>query len=197
MYFSGKSEDVVKIIHETLRMVIPLAITLSRNATNRIESLIKNMCHNIMTDLPLPDLQEQMPDRDEFIQALANPGRFTKGILAVYHLLNEEQQKEGLAPRLWRFEVEHILPRSNQHWDSWGDNYWEYIEHLSNKTLLEKKQNIRALNDYFNRKKERAYKDSPLIDVNKGLMSKPQWTPEECDRRFKDITERLCNFIYG
>ena len=72
----------------------------------------------------------------------------------------------------------------------------ERLNHLlRNLTLLEKVRNIKAKNEFFEKKKE-FYKDSEINDVKSSLCKLKKWTIEECNERFDDIKERLVNFLF-
>ena len=91
--------------------------------------------------------------------------------LLAYH--TEEQT--DLLPGYW--EIEHIFPQT------WDTRYYtldedeanDKLEHLGNKLPLEKKLNISASNNYFDKKKEK-YRESNIAICKKlGLSSLAEW----------------------
>ena len=75
------------------------------------------------------------------------------------------------------WEIEHIFPQT---WDSIyftfdKEEVNDKLEHIGNKLPLEKKLNISASNNYFDKKKEK-YKESEIAICNKlGESSLKEW----------------------
>jgi len=97
--------------------------------------------------------------------------------LLAYH--TEEQT--DLLPGYW--EIEHIFPQT------WDTRYYtldedeanDKLEHLGNKLPLEKKLNISASNNYFDKKKEK-YKESNIAICKKlGHSSLEEWNLTNID----------------
>ena len=85
------------------------------------------------------------------------------------------EEQTDLLPGYW--EIEHIFPQT------WDTRYYtldeeeanDKLEHLGNKLPLEKKLNISASNNYFDKKKEK-YKESNIAICKKlGLSSLAEW----------------------
>lgn len=93
-------------------------------------------------------------------------------------LAYEDKNQTELLPAYW--EIEHIFPQT---WDSKyytfnKDDAEEKLEHLGNKIPLEKKLNISASNNYFNKKKEK-YKDSRIsLSQRLGKSALEKWNLE-------------------
>lgn len=98
-----------------------------------------------------------------------------------------------LLPDKW--EIEHILPQK------WQNNYFfdlpdkevrARIEHIGNKSAIEKKTNISAGNGYFAKKKE-AYKKSSKIAAVLDLASRESadWTLEDIEKRDREVSALL------
>lgn len=90
-------------------------------------------------------------------------------------LAYQDTMQTELLPKYW--EIEHIFPQT------WDSKYYDLdeneanikLEHLGNKLPLEKKLNISASNNYFDKKKEK-YKDSKIaICQNLGNSSLIEW----------------------
>ena len=90
-------------------------------------------------------------------------------------LAYEVDEQENMLPSYW--EIEHIFPQT------WDSKYYTFdkeeandkLEHIGNKLPLEKKLNISASNNYFDKKKEK-YKESDIAICNKlGKSSLREW----------------------
>ena len=106
-------------------------------------------------------------------------------------LAYEEEKQTELLPGYW--EIEHIFPQT---WDSKYYNLDEKVandklEHIGNKIPLEKKLNISASNNYFDRKKKK-YKESDIAICKKlGDSSLVEWNLTNIDKN----DERICKLL--
>lgn len=90
-------------------------------------------------------------------------------------LAYQEESQEGLLPGYW--EIEHIFPQTwdTKYYDLDEEDTNEKLEHLGNKLPLEKKLNISASNNYFDKKKEK-YRESNIAICKKlGNSSFAEW----------------------
>ena len=137
--------------------------------------------------------------RTSIENAEANPFFITPHRSLVRMLLkvlayNNSDQKE-LLPIKW--EIEHIFP---QKWDTSfftisEDEANTKLEQLGNKIPLEKPMNIRASNNYFDKKKEQ-YRTSKIAIANDlGNSAKVNWLIEDIDNRNKEVSKQLSNII--
>jgi hypothetical protein len=105
---------------------------------------------------------------------LIKPNRKVERMILKLLAYQEEKQTE-LLPSYW--EIEHIFPQT---WDSKYYNLDEdeandKLEHIGNKLPLEKKLNISASNNYFDKKKEK-YKESKIaVSKELGKSSLSEW----------------------
>jgi hypothetical protein len=96
-----------------------------------------------------------------------------------------------MLPNYW--EIEHIFP---QKWDSkyftlTEEEANDKLEHIGNKLPLEKKLNISASNNYFNKKKEK-YKSSVIAMSKKlGESSLDEWTLTNIEQNDEEICKQL------
>lgn len=137
-----------------------------------VNIIVKKKRKNIFeTGMNLPDLKISTFDNFIDFSKKAIPKQI-RYILAVYALLYSEKQesewnKDKKNYSLTGADIEHIFPKK---WQDTNYNGWqkkeaeEYLEHIGNKILLEKKENIQAGNGYFNHKKEK-YRNSHLIEA--------------------------------
>lgn len=106
-------------------------------------------------------------------------------------LAYQEETQTDLLPSYW--EIEHIFPQT---WDSKYYNLNEdeandKLEHIGNKLPLEKKLNISASNNYFNKKKEK-YKESKIaISEKLGKSSLSEWNLTNIEQNDEEISKLL------
>lgn len=106
-------------------------------------------------------------------------------------LAYQEEKQTDLLPSYW--EIEHIFPQT---WDSKyynlnEDEANEKMEHIGNKLPLEKKLNISASNNYFNKKKEK-YKESKIVISEKlGKSSVSEWNLTNIEQNDEAICKQL------
>ena len=106
-------------------------------------------------------------------------------------LAYDNQNQSELLPDKWG--IEHIFP---QKWDTSfftldSDETNKTLEHIGNKIPLEKPMNIRASNNYFDRKKEQYSKSAIAITQDFGKSNRVNWIPTDIKLRDKEITDQL------
>ena len=107
---------------------------------------------------------------------IAPQKRVERMLLKILAYSNVDQK--DLLPAIW--EIEHIFPQTwdKKYFDLNEDDTNEKLEHLGNKLPLEKKLNISASNNYFDKKKEK-YRDSKIaVSAKLGNSSLASWTPD-------------------
>lgn len=140
-----------------------------------------------------PNLNKEEKYFLDSLENLTTRDKYTKSILFLYHNLNKKQE---VIDNYYEFQIEHILPKVYHNYDGWTKiEYEENLNKLGNLTLLEKVRNIKAKNEFFEKKKE-FYKDSEINDVKSNLCKLKKWTVDECNNRFSDIKDRLVNFLF-
>lgn len=106
-------------------------------------------------------------------------------------LAYEEEKQEDLLPSYW--EIEHIFPQT------WDTKYYtldeeeanDKLEHIGNKLPLEKKLNISASNNYFDKKKK-MYKESGIAICKKlGDSSLEEWYLPNIEKNDEKICTKL------
>ena len=159
---------------------------------------IINSCH------PVFNAGFEMRSTEDEYEAQAEKLR-TENLLIVSHkkvermllklLTYSVDGQEGLLPSYW--EIEHIFPQT---WDSkyYNLNQEEAnakLEHLGNKLPLEKKLNISASNNYFDKKKEK-YRESKIAICSKlGNSSLPEWNLDSIVENDKKVCEKLKGYF--
>jgi len=104
-------------------------------------------------------------------------------------------KQTGLLPDKW--EIEHIFP---QKWDS---SYFTFnaeeanakLEHLGNKLPLEKPRNIKASNNYYDKKKIQYIASSIAITKAFGEQNRNTWLLADIDNRDVEISDELTSII--
>ncbi|RDU60622.1 DUF262 domain-containing protein [Helicobacter sp. MIT 14-3879] len=152
--------------------------------------------------LNIPDLV--MPKMDYFtdfcVKALSKQIRY---ILIIYTLIyNENQEWEWNCNKknysVVKGEIEHIFPKkwTEANYMGWNEkDAQKFLEYIGNKTLLEKKQNIQAGNEYFTRKKPQYLESNFLEMKHLGSSNKTNWTKEDIETRNEEIYKRLKEFF--
>lgn len=128
------------------------------------------------------------------LKLINNRNKYARSVLTLYHLLNNKQDKDIKTKDM---HVEHILPKAWQNYDGWTEElYKQYINSLGNLTLFEKKLNIKAKNEFFDRKKE-MYKKSKIYDVSHGITKLKKWESGDCENRYNEIEKRVVDFLFS
>ena len=93
--------------------------------------------------------------------------RYRKGLVLLASFLNSNQDnKEYLKTLEEKHDIEHILPRQWCNYDQWTEELQKNnIDKLGNLILIEKKKNIQASNEFFQRNNKTIYKNSKVQDV--------------------------------
>lgn len=139
-------------------------------------------------------------ENDEANPFFITPHRSLVRMLLKILAYDNAAQKE-LLPDKW--EIEHIFP---QKWDTSfftisEDEANTKLEQLGNKIPLEKPMNIRASNNYFDKKKEQYQKSKIAVANDLGNSSKDNWIIEDIDNRNKEVCKQLSgifeNWING
>lgn len=170
------------------------------NTVNRVKDTTFKVCsaiehENNYTDIYLENIKE---DSGSFFNKLrdGNFGRYQKGIVWLCSYLNPDQNSKDYATVMESCHIEHILPKSWAHYDGWSDGaHAKKVEKIGNKIPLEWKLNIRAANEFFQRKKE-YYKDSKIqdaLDLSGDFPSR--WYPDDVEERQEVVIDRLTKFF--
>lgn len=135
------------------------------------------------------DVSENVPN-----PYFVKPHRYMVRMLLMMLAYNTPGQNE-LLPSKW--EIEHIFP---QKWDSSyfnldSEEVYEKIEHLGNKLPLEKRRNIKAGNNYYDKKKEQYLASSIALTKAFGGDDRNSWTLDDITSRDKEISDKLTEII--
>lgn len=122
-------------------------------------------------------------------------GKWRWSLTSLLAILNNDQDQEKLCS-LEHWEVEHILPKKGgyNNYNGWTEEqYNENLNSLGNFVLLEKELNIRASNEFF-QKKKKEYQKSRIAEA-RDLASLEDWTYNEWKKRNKEKEDELLNFF--
>lgn len=195
---------LVELLKNLLRFIYTRGVIYKTR--NAIKYEIFKACVEIYHDSnintnPFPAISsDEKTKLENALSSLTSRDRYTKGILGLYHSLNPNQ--EHSYTNFSNHHIEHILPRAWQHYDGWTEEeYTKYINCLGNLTLLDRKLNIKAKNEYLSKKQE-YYKKSSIKDVHTDLdstsfvLSKLQdWSAKQCLSRQEEIINRITSFL--
>ena len=131
---------------------------------------------------------------DEANPLIVSPPRSLVRMLLKMLAYDNKNQIE-LLPDKW--EIEHIFP---QKWDTSffnldNEETNKKLEHLGNKIPLEKPMNIRASNNYFDRKKEQYGKSAMSITKDFAELPLTNWLPDDIDKRDRELSDELTNIF--
>ena len=121
---------------------------------------------------------------------LIKPNRKVERMILKLLAYQDEKQVE-LLPSYW--EIEHIFPQTwdSKYYDLDEDEANDKLEHIGNKLPLEKKLNISASNNYFDKKKEK-YKESKIAVSEKlGKSFLPEWNLTNIEQNDEEICKQL------
>lgn len=106
-------------------------------------------------------------------------------------LAYQEEEQTAMLPGYW--EIEHIFPQSwdSKYYDLEEEEANDKLEHIGNKLPLEKKLNISASNNYFDKKKEKYKKSEIAICKKLGTSSLPEWYLPNIEKNDNKICKQL------
>ena len=196
-------EDFEELFLKFLRKLLVMLLTRFLEAPTisavkgdilKLNAQIINTCH---PDFPA-GFEEKKTDDEFELQAenirtdtlLTKPNKKVERMMLKLLAYREEKQ-EDLLPTYW--EIEHIFPQK------WDTKYYtlseeeanETLEHIGNKLPLEKKLNIAASNNYFDKKKEK-YRESKIAICRKlGNSSLKEWDLDNIEENDKRICSQI------
>ena len=118
------------------------------------------------------------------------------GLIYILAFINKEQNQDNLnLAEKTKLEIEHILPRNGyNNYDGWTEEeYNDKLDTLGNLVLFEKKLNIKASNEFFNKKKKEYEKSN--IQEAKDLCSFSDWTYDTWKKRNDEKEQEIISFF--
>ncbi|STQ84993.1 DUF262 domain-containing protein [Helicobacter fennelliae] len=176
---------------------------LNNNATTAtIREIVFKMNVNLYKGVNLAErqLKQMIPTELEFFKTTENfDTRKTKYILFLYAHIYDDFQNDISSVKL---EVEHILPKKwqNANFNGWNEQiHEEYLEKIGNKILLDKRSNIKCVENFFAKKQEeykKIYGKANLKEVyDLGCRAKNTWVKDDIDKRSEEIYNNLAKFL--
>lgn len=180
-------EDFESLFLKFLRKFVVLLITrfLEHPSVSAIKGEVLKLNAQLITkdhpsfyagfdEVRVTDEYEEQAEKTRTDYLIIAPQKRIERMLLKLLAYMSEDQKE-LLPAVW--EIEHIFPQT---WDTKYYNYdkekiAESLEHIGNKLPLEKKLNISASNDYFDKKKEKYRASQIAISAKIGNSSLIEW----------------------
>ena len=198
--FTLSDENIDKLsnlMKNTARYSFASAIVY--NSVNPVKDPIHEVCVEIYHDGNYLDIYKQkyfektFPILEERIEN-CDYSRCKSGLLYLLAFLNKNQNQKELN-KINKLEIEHILPqRGFNNYNGWTkEQYDEKLNTLGNLVLLEEALNIKASNEFFNRKKKE-YEKSYNQEA-KDLCKLSDWTYEEWKERDTLKRRKLIRFF--
>lgn len=199
-YINNKEEFSKEFDKYLPVMVKNLIIILLKNG-NITNSNVTQIVIYLNVDIKQSTIMQRETNIMEqfFRDNLNNVNNNISFILHVYsYIYDYDNFSDFICTSYGDLQVEHILPKSWQkaNFDGWTEeSHKEYVEHIGNKILLERRKNIACSNNFFARKKE-YYKESKLKEVKDiGNSEKNKWKKEDIEQRASDIYNKLKDFV--
>ncbi|MGK7942666.1 MAG: DUF262 domain-containing protein [Crocosphaera sp.] len=205
--YHNHPDKILKFFQKLERLAVSLMI-LEIGEEERVKRYIK-ILDQIRTFKITDDFNTQkleltvhQNEQNKIIKFLENKniGRSKKKEALLYILLrldNFGSDRQGIEDRWKDATVEHVLPQRphpKSQWYQWFSSQEErsqYIHLLGNLILLSKKQNNRAKNYDFDKKKEIYLNPRPNFSLVMDLLPEQTWTPEVINKRQKRLVRQL------
>lgn len=170
------------------------------NSVNSVKDTVFKVCASIESGgdfLKYYDLNISELDIEEFRRKIESSqlGRYGRGLVMLCAYLNPNQD-HNLLSEIYssKFDIEHILPKAWNNYDKWTNDTWtKNINSLGNLVPIERKLNIKASNEFFNKKKKE-YSKSKISDVNE-LTELDNWYPENLKKIQIEKINRILSFF--
>ncbi len=193
-----QQSNYIKLLKNTVRYFYIKGVV--HNSVNHVRDTTFKVCSAIAKEndyfeeyrsnvvLDIPSFKKRL-EGDEY------GVRYRKGMIWLCSSLNSKQDFNYYAEVIGKCEIEHILPWKWANYDGWdSDSHKKYIEKIGNKIPLEKKINIRASAEFFQRK-QKEYESSKIQDALDLSTSTPCWTKNEIDKRQRKAISRFNAFF--
>lgn len=199
--FYNQHKNNSKFEYLFLKFLRKLCVLL---VTRYLESPTINAVKDAILKLNAAIIQTPEPDffagfkiewpTDDANPLIITPPRTMVRMLMKIFAYNNDQQFD-LLPDKW--EIEHIFPQK------WDTSFFNLdieetngkLEHIGNKIPLEKPMNIRASNNYFDRKKEQYAKSSIAVAKSFAKLPISNWLPENIDKRDRELSDELTHIF--
>ena len=197
-----RQDDYIALLEAVIRYFFIKGVVLSYGS--RLRDPIFKTCKTIAEEGDyLAVLKESVTDEDleNFHSKVADSeyGRYQRGLVYLNASLNGRQNRKAYSGFFddERCQIEHILPRQWANYDQWDeDSHSESVGKIGNLIPLERRLNIRASNEFFQRK-QKEYTESKVQDAldlaDAGAWK--HWYSEDVEKRQKESLARLRKFF--
>ena len=195
-------EPLERLLEETVRYNLIKGVVY--NSGTVIKDTIFRVCAKIaQEDDYLNEHRQGITQSDygelhaKLFKKNSNLKRYQRGIILLSAYLNPHQDKRLFAELIWgKCDIEHILPKAWNNYDGWtNEEYKTYLNSIGNLIPLEKAKNIKAKNEYLQKKKE-YYKTSCVQDALDILdIADSGWTPDQVKTTHLKKVKRLMDFF--
>ncbi len=193
-----RNENFEHLFLKFLRKLIVLLVTryLEAPTISAVKTDILKL-NGLIVKSPEPDffagfkVEQQEKELNPYF---VTPHRYMVRMLLMMLAYNTPGQ-DTLLPAKW--EIEHIFP---QKWDSSYFNLnpeeaYEKLEHMGNKLPLEKPRNIKASNNFYDKKKEQYLASSIALTQSFGDNDRNSWVLENIESRDIEVSKQLSRII--
>jgi len=206
-----KKRKIARLINKNLSrlaaFVLRTAFVAPKFEPSHFETEFSNFARDIERAADVPDvefadfLQEcdrsnyDVLDNDRFREAIVE-GRMTGSTKIKQFLLgiNGSIQRDASLLNERQCTIEHILPKSSQHWSGWtcfvDDDQQEWVEKIGNLTLMGPNDNKpgAAFNASFAKKCD-SFRESGVA-ITREVAKYPDWSPKAIEERQRTMAKR-------
>lgn len=201
---------VTRSLGNLTSFVIRTAFIAPKFEPSRFEAAFADSAQAVLnsTDLSSLDILGELKLNDEwkvcnnknFIQRMAEIEFRDKRALRYLFGINARSQPGSDALRDSRCTVEHILPKSEVHWEDWTGfkdsdvDGEDWVYRTGNLLVISKGENRTGTN--FNRNfaaKKRAFKDSAVLMARTLAEQYDEWTPAVIEKRSRELARKAAD----
>lgn len=194
-------EEYAALLQDTARYFFVKAVV--HNSVNVVKDVTFRVCADIAQGRDYAKQYRANADEKDmkvFEEKLKSSdlGRCRKGLVLLAASLNPAQSRAdyGNFIQRVRVDIEHILPKKWNNYDKWDEeSYGEHLNTLGNLMPLEKKQNIKASNEFFGHKQEEYGKSKVQDALDLAKKDPSVWYPEDVVKRHDESLNRLREFF--
>ncbi|MGR3914930.1 MAG: DUF262 domain-containing HNH endonuclease family protein [Gammaproteobacteria bacterium] len=194
-------EEYIALLEYTVRYFYIKGMVY--NSVNAVKDTAYKVCAAIANGRDYAAVYQQNIDEHGDMTAFERKlteddyGRCRKGLILINSLPSGEQEQIAYAEvLLGKYHIEHILPRGWAHYDKWDEeSYAQAIDTIGNLIPLEWQLNIKASNEFFQRKQKYYAKSEVPGTSELAEKTPPQWYPRDVKARQQESLARLLEFF--
>ena len=206
-----KKKRMARIVHTNLRrlasFVLRTAFVAPKFEPSHFETEFSNFARQVVaaTDVPDEPFAHFLHNCDKSASGVLQDATFratmetstmtgTRKIKLFLLGVNSVVQRDGDVFHEQRCTIEHVLPRSQEHWTGWHGfknvNCADWIDRVGNLTLLggsNDNKSEKAYNSSFS-KKQRLFRNS-AFEITRQLDTHRNWSPDDIETRQKEMAQ--------